>query len=95
MGKLDIIHGIDRYKDSPTYGGWVLRFANIWSTTSANKKIGEIQHGTVVEILEEKKEGNASWHKVKGRDNSGNMLSGWLRTSLLLYAGESEFKCHA
>ena len=88
----DIIHGIDRYKDSSTFGGWVIRFANIWKTPSANKKVGEIQHGTVVDVLDERIKNNASWHRVEGRDNNGGMVTGWLRTSLLLYAGESEFE---
>ena len=95
MVRVDTIYGIDRYESSQYFGQLVVERANIWKTPSANNKVGEIQHAAAVEVLDQRDKGGASWHRVKGRDWNGNMITGWCRTSLLKINGESEFKCHA
>lgn len=95
MSKVDTIHGIDRYESSQYFGQLVVSKANIWKTASANNKVGELMHGTIVEVLQDRMKGGASWHRVKSRDYTGNMITGWVRSSLLKEAGESEFTCPA
>lgn len=89
--KLDEIYGIDRYKDSPEFGNKVVPEAYIWDKPGG-KATGMIRHGVQVDVIDDKMVDGFSWCAVTGFDAKRERVSGWLRSSLLKYAGESEFK---
>lgn len=91
MTKLDEVYGIDRYKDSPELGNLVVKEAYIYDKPGGGV-VGMIKHGIQVDVKYDRMYKGFSYHKIEGLDVERNTVTGWVRSSLLKYSGEREFK---